>query len=416
MTAMALRSGIIRTMTPDRWEGPALVAAFALAAAACGDPSPTSLDPATPRDPARFAYVQVDQTRGLAAFRIDAETQDLVPLPDGDSLVAPYTSRLLVHPSGRFLFATPASRSIGSPTIDGFAIDTVTGWLTPIPGLPIRTSSLHGAQLTPDGRFMYVGNPRANYEEEAPAVRGFEVDGGSGALRALALDAPAGRYAGDVIIHPSGRTLYVTHFPNASDLDRPVTVTMRIDQATGALDVARQIEGRVYGRIEPRGRFIYGTNWTSLGTALRMVPVAADASLTTAVARDVVAPADDVLDFDFDPAGELVYIIAGERQLGSLPPRRLASFDIQADGTLVRRSNWFGAPGEGCFHLTADPGGDFLYLASGCTQSEVLHGSTWGNPGELYMIKVDAGRRTFTISSGAPRRTGYGPHAVAAVR
>jgi hypothetical protein len=191
---------------------------------------------------------------------------------------------------------------------------------------------------------------------------------------------------------------------------------MRVDPATGALDLAREVEWRVYGRIEPRGRFIYGTDWTSLGTALRMVPVAADATLTTAMARDVVAPADNVVDFDFDPAGERVYVVAGERALGNLPPRRLASFDIQADGTLARRSNWFGLPGDSCVHLTADPGGDFLYLATGCTQSEPLHGFTWGDPGELYMIKVDAGRRTFTISSGAPRRTGFGPHAVAVIR
>lgn len=380
--------------------------------------SPGSATPGAtgPRNPARFAYVHLDQTLGLAGFRIDAQTQDLVPLADDVVPVASYTSRLLVHPSGRFLFATPATWTIGPPTIDGFAIDPVTGRLSSIPGLPFRTSYLNGAQITPEGRFMYVGNPRANYEEQAPAVRGFEIDGGSGALRELAVEAPAGRYAGDVTIHPSGRTLYVTHFPYGFDLDRPVTVTMRIDPATGALDVARQIEGRVYGRIEPRGRFIYGPNWTSRGNSLRMVPVASDGTLNTTTGRDVVASTEGVLDFDFDPTGDVVYVIVGEREVGNLPPRRLASFDILADGGLAQRSNWFGVPGEACLHLTADPGGDFLYLATGCTQSEVLHGSRWGNPGELYMIKVEGGRRSFTMASGAPRTTGFGPHAVAVVR
>jgi hypothetical protein len=215
------------------------------------------------------------------------------------------------------------------------------------------------------------------------------------------------------MIPPAGRLLYVAHSP---ELDHPVTLSMRIDPATGALELARQVEGGVYGRIEPRGRFIYGTNWTSLGTALRMVPVASDATLATSVARDVLAAADGVVDFDFDPAGERVYVIGGQRAYGSLPPRRLASFDILADGTLVRRSDWFALPGDSCTHLTADPGGDYLYLATGCTQSEALHGTSWGDPGELYMIKVDARRRTFTIASGAPRTTGFGPHAVAAVR
>jgi hypothetical protein len=113
----------------------------------------------------------------------------------------------------------------GSDSISAYALDPVTGAATPLAGSPFLLSSdvaPFASAFAPSGRFLYVGCQ--------DSIQVFSV-AATGALT----DAPtlkvaiSGRRSGDLLMHPSGRFLYV------ADSGNGVVKTYGVDKATGAL-------------------------------------------------------------------------------------------------------------------------------------------------------------------------------------
>jgi 6-phosphogluconolactonase len=126
-----------------------------------------------------FGFVTDELIGGVTAYRLDADTGDLLPVesltsaPEAlESEIWSNVSDLTVHPSGQFLYV--ANR--GHDTTSVFSIDQETGKLTPVEREPVRGSWPRHLRIDESGRWCLVTGQRS----ETLAV--FEIDADSGSL------------------------------------------------------------------------------------------------------------------------------------------------------------------------------------------------------------------------------------------
>ena len=96
---------------------------------------------------------------GLNAFAIDAASGALT-LVEGSPFSTqvasdPSATNIAIEPRGKYLYATNFSNP---PRVFGFAIDSLSGKLTPVPGEPIKGGSPYSVGVEPAGRFVFAGN------------------------------------------------------------------------------------------------------------------------------------------------------------------------------------------------------------------------------------------------------------------
>jgi 6-phosphogluconolactonase len=202
----------------------------------------------------RFLYVGDEQS--FHVFAIDATSGALTGLPNSPFDIGGRPSTIAFHPSGRFLFS-----SFGSIGPDGhggiriFAIDATSGAPTEIAGSPFLTDNVRGGGvvLHPSGKFLYVGSFK---------LYGFLVDQETGSLAALSGFPVAGgnsdSTAVDVAIEAQGRYLYATDFMGS-------VYGYKVDAATGMLTAVpgSPFDGRPLPysvAVDPASRFVYVGN------------------------------------------------------------------------------------------------------------------------------------------------------------
>jgi 6-phosphogluconolactonase len=149
----------------------------------------------------------------------------------GDPIATGFQPRTLtVDPSGGFLYATIPSTSLGaSNQVFGYAIDPLTGVLSPIAGSPFSAGeSPVSAAADASGRFLYVAN-NAN-SADGNSISGFSIYATTGVLtRAPGTPVSAPSSPSSVVVDPSGQFVY-------AGLSGPEGVRVfTIDQRTGAL-------------------------------------------------------------------------------------------------------------------------------------------------------------------------------------
>jgi 6-phosphogluconolactonase len=139
----------------------------------------------------RHAYVNLEITSRVAAYRLDAATgaldgfQVVSSLPVGVRSKGNSTAEILVHPSGRFLYVS----NRGHDSIAVFAIDPVDGSLRFIEATPTDGRTPRSFGLVPGGRFLVAAN------QGSGNITVFRIDPERGTLsRAgseIAIDRPA---------------------------------------------------------------------------------------------------------------------------------------------------------------------------------------------------------------------------------
>ena len=121
-----------------------------------------------------------------------------------------------VHPSGKFLYLTTSFDNIAgnSSHLWGFAIDQVTGLLTPLPGSPWLEGidkSTAEVKIDPPGRYLYAVNRLGN------EITGYAIDGLTGLLTRLAgAPFPAGGRTDHLALSDSGQFLFASLGATAS--------------------------------------------------------------------------------------------------------------------------------------------------------------------------------------------------------
>jgi 6-phosphogluconolactonase (cycloisomerase 2 family) len=165
----------------------------------------------------------------IAEFSIAANGK-LAPVPAGPVATEFRPSSLTIDPSGRFLYATIPSSSLGASTeVLGFSIDPTTGALTQIAGAPFNAGeSPTSAAADASGRFLYVANNASS--ADGNSISAFSIDASTGALaRVPGTPVPAPLSPFSVAVDPSGQYVY-------TGLLGPEGIrAFTIDQRTGAL-------------------------------------------------------------------------------------------------------------------------------------------------------------------------------------
>lgn len=127
-----------------------------------------------------FAYVGTytakTSSKGIYAFRYDANSGKLTPI--GIAAETPDPSWIVIHPSGKFLYA--ANEAGKNSTISAFAIDAQTGKLTLLNQLPALGEDPCYISLDRAGKYIFV----ANYTSGNVVVFPIGADGKLGAATA----------------------------------------------------------------------------------------------------------------------------------------------------------------------------------------------------------------------------------------
>lgn len=127
----------------------------------------------------KFAYVITEIGNTVTAFDYDAATgglaaiQDISTLPAGHTEVS-HTADIHVHPSGRFLYGS----NRGHDSIAIFAVDGVTGQLSPLGFESVGGENPRNFAVDPTGAFLYAANGNTDN------IVAFRIDPDSGQLQA----------------------------------------------------------------------------------------------------------------------------------------------------------------------------------------------------------------------------------------
>ena len=138
----------------------------------------------------RFAFVANEGSNNVAVFSISAANGFLTAVAGSPFFVGSGPRSVAVDPLGEFVFVGTDGSTGAAPALAAFAINRVTGVLTPVAGSPFALTSRPRAVATdPTGRFVYVTHP----DSDSAAV--FALDRDSGVLTAVDADTASGLQA-----------------------------------------------------------------------------------------------------------------------------------------------------------------------------------------------------------------------------
>jgi 6-phosphogluconolactonase (cycloisomerase 2 family) len=161
-------------------------------------------------------------TTNLDGFRIDSSTGALtqiagLPLTAGNNMGIG-----AVDPFSRFFY----SISYSSNNLHGYLINSTSGALSPIAGSPFTDPSFGTSStmtIEPTGKFVYVAN------NTTPTISGFSINQTTGVVTSIGSAIATGAAPGGISADPTGKFLYVTN-------GGPATVSgYSINSTTGVL-------------------------------------------------------------------------------------------------------------------------------------------------------------------------------------
>ncbi len=205
-------------------------------------------------DPAgKFLFVCSLGNSSIEAFSINATTGALTPISGSPfPIQGSGPGNLSIDPSGRFLYAASTSG------ITAYSLNQTNGTLSAIAGSPFTDgSTLRASIVDPAGKFLYASG---NTTQITTSV--FAIDSISGALTPVAGSpflSPINSEVFSLAVHPSGRFLYGS-YPLVNGI-----VAWSINPSTGALTVTSASpfatgNGIPILLVAPDGSFLYALN------------------------------------------------------------------------------------------------------------------------------------------------------------
>ncbi len=179
----------------------------------------------------KFVYAASFNDGTVTAFTLDLGTGKLTPI--GSAVQAtPNPINMTMDPLGRFLYVSDCGSECSNPdVVAGFKIDQTTGALTSI-GATVATGLYpRTGVIDPSGKFFYVVDMNRNSAAGEDKISGFSIDSTTGALTpipGMPLTSPMARPYG-IAIPPSGGFLYF------GAKDDTKIAAYKIDPSTGAL-------------------------------------------------------------------------------------------------------------------------------------------------------------------------------------
>ena len=228
----------------------------------------------------KFVYVVNINTDSVVGYAINPANGALTAVPGSPFSVgtAPAPTgcvscplNISIHSSGKFLYVANTT----SDSISGFAIDPMTGSLTPIAGSPFSVGPAVGcspksvdcsAEVAISGNFLYYTNANADFASGrtsagSSAIFGFNIDPATGTLLPMA-GSPFMNNAIDpdqLAADRSGKFLYSANSGSNS------VSAFAINPVSGALNVVAGSpfaagKGTQGLSVDVSGKFVYATN------------------------------------------------------------------------------------------------------------------------------------------------------------
>lgn len=230
---------------------------LSLASPALANTKPTFLYVANSGD--SFPGVLVPNTQvsnTISGYAINSTTGALTPLPGSPFTAGSNPYALTLDPASQFLYV--ANRV--SNTISAFTVNASTGALTQIPGSPFAAGSAPDAvAVSPSGQFLYEANQVDN------TIWVYSIDAETGALTPIGSPFAAGITPTSLTMDPQGRFLYVSENDQNDDYFNFLGYT--INSGTGALTpissgiMEANYEGPRGAAIDPAGKYLFQINY-----------------------------------------------------------------------------------------------------------------------------------------------------------
>src|SRR5579864_4660604 len=349
----------------------------------------------------KFLYVAKNESSTpstVSGYAIDSTTGALSPVPGSPFAAGVNPVSMAVTPSNKFVYAA----NNGSKNISAYTVNGTTGALTPVSGSPFATGAFPQALvIDPSGKYVYVASQTDNN------ISAYTIDATTGALNSV----PGSPFATSTnefspgstpwaeAIDPSGKFLYVGAVSG-------YIVAYTIDLNTGALTM---VTGSPFAAgphpvyssdfrsvaVDPSGKFLYAVDLGFDNMLVYMVNGTTGA--LTEVSGSPFAVGPHPFTVTIDPLGRFVYVT---------DPHEGNVWGYTTDGTTGALTPIAGSPFASPtvpFTVAVDPSGKFAYVAD--------QGST--DDGHVTAFAIDGTNGTLAPIPGSPFAAGTEPYALA---
>jgi 6-phosphogluconolactonase (cycloisomerase 2 family) len=355
----------------------------------------------------RYLYVSADAGRTMTRMAVDNNT--------GQPRFAGYTPSsvtgnigfpcLTVDPSGTHAYLSTQVQASGGSGYAGtvviYAIDPLTGNLTPVPGSPFSVSFPLGCiRFAPSGKSAYAAS---GIEDAGDQLGTFSVntDGTIALNNTVSFSyCPTG-----VAVDPIGDYLYVDVVDVLGGTNGSSKLYgYSIDETTGALTPLNgspfAIDAGVYGLLSfhPSGNSLYASNLNDVNIIQYTIDRTSGAP-TKAGSTDSTCINPSAL--QFLPDGSHAYALCGESSARSVSAAPIVELTVTASGQLTPHSTAFA--GAVASQMQVDQAAKFLYvLGSGSDSSASGPGGTTVAMNMLlaYQIQPDGSLKLASQSAG----------------
>jgi 6-phosphogluconolactonase (cycloisomerase 2 family) len=340
--------------------------------------------------PPRFAYVANLGSNDISGYAIDSTTGALTPIPGSPFPADLRPASVVVDPTGRFAYVPNLGLTpYATGSISAYTIDPSSGALTPIPGSPFQILSGAGAAsatIEPTGKFLYATLSGYSFG----AVTGFSIDPTSGALTPVPGSPFAvGREMGPLVLGPNGKFAYTQQLVTNSNNGN--LLGFAIDSTSGALSSVPASPflgaGSLWATaIDPSGRFV------DVPGPFGVFAFAVDP--TTGTLTQVSGspfPAAIAISVTLHPTGKFAYVV--DNSCGLPPDGTVTAFTV--DGS------------SGAFTQIGPP-----FPAGGCPQSMTMHPTgkfayvTASQPPSIVGYAIDGATGALNMVPGSPFQAG----------
>jgi len=328
----------------------------------------------------RYVYAAIPAANNIVAYREDPNSGVLTVLAGSPITAGSAVQSILVHPSGKFLFAANS----GGSDVSLFTIAT-NGALTEV--TPRTVVGVAPTLLAMDsaGAFLYVANSGTNN------ISAFSIDSGSGALTAVGAPFPIGISPLNMKLSPSGNFLYVTGAAGAGSSGIIEAFSLNAGVPTvvaGSPFLAGTVPQGL--AIDPSGAHLYTAN-AAPDNSISEFTINPDGSLTELSGSPIGETFSGPIALLIDNTGQYLYV-ANETS------NNLAAYGVGSDGGLTLLTNSPFTTGSHPSFITSDPSGKYLFV---------------GNQSSPAVQSFSLDRSTGTLTSVASYSVGNTPGSIA---
>ncbi|HEY2912237.1 MAG TPA: beta-propeller fold lactonase family protein [Candidatus Angelobacter sp.] len=272
--------------------------------------------------------------------------------PSGQGIGFIATTRIVITPDNKFVFATNAPDN----TVSGFSVNSSNGLLTLIPGSPFATGGDAcqgmGLAVSPDSHSLFAMNTCSQ------DVTSFRIDG-NGALTVVGTRASIGGEGEDIKVTGDGKFVAVS----VSGFQRGAAMlSVNVDSSLTGVPGSPFLGSAGFpGRLETNcgGDQLFVLN-DGAPSSIDVFTVAADGTLTLSP-QSLTIPlpptAGGLVGMYLSPDGKLLFV--------SDLFNSASSFHVAADGALTPESSLVPSPNTIFLgNVVTDPSGKFLYASA----------------------------------------------------